>query len=124
MALISLITVGLCSAPKAHDIYLPLREKGEPTGMLCCGGDEKTGDCEAIGSNYEILENGDAIMVSKRYGRAVRVAKSKIGWMSVPGGEYSEAHWCGRVGAVTSPTPDQIDPGMITYCAFIAPGGV
>lgn len=106
---------------EGHDIYMHLHEKMDPAKMLCCGGDEKTGDCEAV--TYQILPDGDAIFTSKRYSAQVRVAKDKIGWFSVPGGEWSEAHWCGKPGNPKL-DPLQIDPGYVTYCAFIAAGGV
>jgi hypothetical protein len=116
------LTMFLSEPLAAHDIYMTLHEKMDISKMLCCGGDEKTGDCEAV--TYQILPNGDAIFTSRRYGKPVLVAKDKIGWFGVPGGEYSEAHWCGRPGQFTHTDPTQIDPEFTTYCAFIAPGGV
>jgi hypothetical protein len=113
-----------------HDIYSSLRSnEAEHTGMLCCGGDEKTGDCEAI-HQYEVKPNGDAVFITKRYTKdghpqAVLIAKDKIQWLMIAGGSHAEAHWCGRPsGGIPSTASDQIDPDFVTYCAFIAPGGV
>jgi len=125
-------SLGLTSgAALAHDIYstLPQRDKnGEPTGTLCCGGT----DCEAV--SYEINPDGSAyFMPTKNVQGRVLVPRDKITWMAVPGGEYSEAHWCGRKrhvgsawGSSDDPAPggDQPDETFWTYCAFIAPGGV
>ncbi len=84
-----------------HDIYKELYENGRyknegGKGLQCCGGDPYDGDCEPIGSNYAILPNGDAVFASQRYGANVLVARDKILWMSIRGGEFSQAHWCGR----------------------------
>jgi hypothetical protein len=108
----------------AHDVYTQLRST---TGQLCCGGDPKTGDCEAIGTNYRIEPDGTAVFSSARYGATVRIGKDKITWLPVPGGEYSEAHWCGvpRTKVFLAPVTDENpDKAYWTYCAFIAPGGV
>jgi hypothetical protein len=115
-----------CGLVSAHDIYTTLKQ---PDGVaLCCGGT----DCEAVA--YKILPTGDAIVSPRKNVQGeVLVPKDKITWMQVPGGEYSEAHWCGRKrysgtawGSVNdgATTPDQPDPTFWTYCAFIAPGGV
>lgn len=112
-----------------HDIYSGLHENEyEHTGMLCCGGDEKTGDCEAI-HQYEVLPDGSAVFFTKRYSqdgaaRPVRIAKEKIQWMMIAGGSHAEAHWCGRPSSSAIQITGQIDPNFMTYCAFIAPGGV
>ena len=81
----------------AHDIYTNLYSGGAPgVGQWCCSGDAVTGDCEAVGSNYKIEPNGDAVIVSRRYSRSVRIGREKITWLPVSGGESSEAHWCGK----------------------------
>lgn len=111
---------------KAHDIYTTLRQGLVPEGQLCCGGDPETGDCEAI-SEYRVFEDGAAVFVSRRYGKTVLIGKDKITWQAVPGGTYSEAHWCGKPRTIVSGapiTPENPDPELWTYCAFIAPGGV
>jgi hypothetical protein len=114
-----------------HEYYNKLRESyDQTTGRLCCGGDPQTGDCEAVA--YQILPNGDAIFFTSRYGqRKVLIAKERIFWMAVPGGEANEAHWCGKprsafpsAGAALPVDAEQPDPEVWTYCAFIAPGGV
>jgi hypothetical protein len=98
----------------AHDIYTNQREKGLPTGFPCCGGDPETGDCEAV--QYRMLPNGDAVVTSNRYKRQVLIAGPRIAWMTIPGGEWSEAHWCGkpRSGMTSAqalpPDADQPDP--------------
>jgi hypothetical protein len=108
----------------AHDVYTQLRST---TGQLCCGGDPVNGDCEAIGSRYRIEPGGDAIFESGRYHAQVRIARDKITWLPVPGGEDSEAHWCGvpRSKVYLAPVnQDNPDASFWTYCAFISPGGV
>lgn len=108
----------------AHDVYTQLRST---SGQLCCGGDPVTGDCEAIGSRYTIEPGGDAVFVSSRYQARVKIGRDKITWLPVPGGEDSEAHWCGvpRTKVNLAPVTDENpDPSFWTYCAFIAPGGV
>lgn len=111
----------------SHDIYSNLHEGMSPAGRLCCGGDPNTGDCEAVYSNYRILPNGDAVILTKRYGgQSVLIAKNRIQWFAVPGGEESEVHWCGKPRANTTYPQDaeNIDPVFHTYCIFIRPGGV
>src|SRR5204863_33515 len=73
----------------AHDIYTDLRDRG---GYRCCDGD----DCEAVGSDFVILPDGGALLMSRKQGRWVRIAREKITFMVLKGGESSEAHWCGR----------------------------
>lgn len=119
----------------AHDIYGNLysdgkQGSGRPNTHWCCNGDAEHGDCEAIGSNYRILDNGDVIMHSARFNRDVLVARDKVLYLPVPGGEASEAHWCGKPRAAMSEgyTPgsvnaDQPDPDVYTYCAFLQLGG-
>lgn len=112
---------------RAHDIYTPLRSN---SGVPCCGGDAKTGDCEP--AVYKILPNGDALVTSKRYRAQIRVAKARITWSAVEGSK-DEAHWCGVPrsayfgnGGRSAPLqypPDNTDPVFVTICAFIDPGG-
>ena len=83
-----------------HDIYKELNENGRyrnegGVGLQCCGGDPYDGDCEPVGSNYAILPNGDAVFASRRYSANVLVARDKIMWMSIRGGESRR-----RTGAV------------------------
>jgi hypothetical protein len=119
-----------------HDIYKELYENGRyrnegGVGLQCCGGDPYDGDCEPVGSNYAILPNGDAVFASRRYSANVLVARDKIMWMSIRGGEFSEAHWCGRLRVelvspergIDPPTELNPDPRFYTYCATIAPHG-
>jgi hypothetical protein len=123
----AIAVVLLVSSPAAgHDIYSPLRSN---SGVPCCGGDPKTGDCEPV--TYRLLPNGDALVTSRRYGAQIRVAKGRITWSSVPGSR-SEAHWCGvpraayfgnggRQAPLQYP-PDDTDPRFVTICTFIDPG--
>lgn len=116
---------------RAHDIYGNLYSDGQqgsgrPNTHWCCNGDPEHGDCEAIGQNYRVLYNGDVIFHSRRYNADVTVLRDKILFMPVPGGEQSEAHWCGKPRAsvyTTGTEPDQIDPKFWTYCAFLQMGG-
>lgn len=111
----------------AHDIYTELRSQ---TGLPCCGGDPRTGDCEPV--TYRMLPNGNALVRSKRYGATIQVARARITWASVPGSR-DEAHWCGapRVSyfgnGIRQPPlqypPDDTDPRFVTICAYIDPGG-
>jgi hypothetical protein len=119
----TVIAAGVQSSA-AHDVYTQLRST---SGQLCCGGDPVTGDCEAIGLNYRIEPDGTAVFSSARYGATVRIGRDKITWLPVPGGEESEAHWCGvpRYKVFLAPVNDENpDNAYWTYCAFIAPGGV
>jgi hypothetical protein len=124
VAFASSAVLGSLAPAAAHDVYTQLRST---TGQLCCGGDPVTGDCEAIGTRYKIEPDGDAIFMSSRYHAQVRIAKDKITWLPVPGGEDSEAHWCGvpRTKVYLAPVnAENPDLAFWTYCAFIAPGGV
>lgn len=118
--------LGFVQDANAHDIYNNLRQDGTTTGRLCCGGDPVTGDCEAV--RYQMNPDGTATFLSERYGKvSVLIGADKITWMSVPGGEHSEAHWCGvpRTKVQLAPIDaENPDPNFWTYCAFIAPGGV
>lgn len=124
LASASMFFTGFLQPTFAHDVYTQLRST---SGQLCCGGDPVTGDCEAIGSRYRIEPDGDAIFESGRYHAQVRISRDKITWLPVPGGEESEAHWCGvpRSKVYLAPVnQENPDSSFWTYCAFIAPGGV
>lgn len=115
---------------QAHDIFTNLYSGGAPgVGQWCCSGDAVNGDCETIGDAYRITPNGDAIIHSSRYDRDVRVARDKITWLPVPGTD-SPASWCGKPRTTFTntermeTTTEQPDQDTITYCLFIAPGGV
>jgi hypothetical protein len=116
----------------AHDIYSNVREFNDPNKMICCGGGEHVGDCEAV--EYRVIpdeQGGGALFLTKRYGgKWVHIAKDKIAWDKVKGGEAFEAHWCGKPYAHMGEfrpdkgDPLQPDPDFFTYCAFLQPGGV
>lgn len=116
------------AAVMAHAPYDSFYSGGAPgIGRWCCNGDLNgtTGDCAP--ATYEMLRDGSALMQSKRYpGRTIRVAAHRILWMALPGGEMYEAHYCGipRTPGGPPPNVDDPDPGFITFCAAIAPGGV
>jgi hypothetical protein len=120
-----------CQQSIAHDIYSGLREDGSNdsgnTGQLCCTGDPKTGDCEAV-RDVKVNSDGSAVLFSNRYGRNVIVASGKVTWITIKGGEESPAHLCGVLRfsmSLQRPTNTlQIDPDVFVYCAFIKPGGV
>jgi len=113
----------LATGALAHDVYKGIYGV---KGNLCCGGDPQTGDCEALAFD-QIHENGGVIVVdSKRYGHPVLVPQDRIVWGGIPGEVPGTAgHWCGipRAQPATT-TPEQPDPNYLTFCAFIAPGGV
>lgn len=130
----------LSSPAKAHDHYGNVYEyNGKPaTHRLCCGGDEKTGDCEALLPDQIYQMQGGVVILSKRYQARVFVPNSRIAWdyprdyntgePAFPHDSYA-GHWCGKPRKGVSslevpPTPDQPDPDMWTYCAFVLPGGV
>lgn len=121
---------GLLRPARGHDIYGQLFSGGSPgVGQWCCSGDQATGDCEALGAKYALNPNGSVDIVSRRYGAAVHVAASKVTWLAVPGGENSEAHWCGKMRKdlttnYAAISREQPDPNAWTYCMFIAPGGM
>ncbi len=119
-----------------HDIYKDLNTDGSyreygKLGSPCCGGDPVWGDCEPVGSDYRLLPTGDVIFVIHRYGKAeVLIAKERILWITIKGGEFSQAHWCGtprtKVAGnrdVEPVEPLDPDPDFVTKCATIAPGG-
>lgn len=106
-----------------HDPYGGLRD---PVGRICCSGDKKQGDCEAV--TFRLTPEGDAVISSRRYGADVLVARDRIVWSPVPG-SAEPAHWCGvpraratRGGQRSPVDPDNPDPGYLTLCAFIDPG--
>jgi hypothetical protein len=110
-----------CSQPPrlaAHDIYSSLRDR---SGYQCCGGE----DCEAVGSDFVIRPDGSVVLLSRRQHAWIAVAQEKITWLVVPGGEKSEAHWCGRRrgSAEMGLGADQADATFWTYCTFLAPQG-
>src|SRR4051794_3174367 len=112
-----------------HDIYSGFFENGRyrnegGIGLPCCGDDPINGDCEPVGSAFSILPNGDVVFTSQRYQTKVLVARDKVLWISLRGGEFSEAHWCGRPrpdGVLSSPIKLNPDPWFWTLCAMISP---
>lgn len=122
-----------------HDIYSNVYEFNAPKDgprKLCCGGDPVNGDCEGL--TYEDMQEveGGIRIVSKRYKAVIFVPRHRIQW-DIPRDGYSgEAadktnsfplHWCGkpRTAAPGWPVgPDNPDPNYVTFCAFLAPGGV
>lgn len=112
----------------AHDIYGGVRDS---KGTLCCGGDPMTGDCEGLtDEQIKVLPDQSAVMISKRYGKAIRVAPGMIEWNTIAADKgVHQGHFCGvprvKLGRQhEAPTAEQPDPEFITYCAFISPGGV
>jgi len=111
----------------AHDIYNGVRDH---RGILCCGGDPVTGDCEKLEAEQIVMSrDGSARMFSKRYGAWITVGRDLILPTAIPGDGGAAGHFCGmprqKVGRMTEPlSDDQPDPKFVTYCAFVAPGGV
>ena len=137
LALVGFVLPAFSQQPHVgHDIYRDLYPNGAyrgegGEGVPCCGDDPIHGDCEPVGDKYRILANGDAVMQVKRYGNAeVTIPAHRILWMTIRGGQFSEAHWCGKPrakfasGAYEKPSEEQPDPAFWTYCATIIPGGV
>jgi hypothetical protein len=116
-----------------HDIYADLFENGGyrnegAKGLPCCGDDPINGDCEPVGSAFSILPDGDFLFTSQRHHAQIQVARDKVLWMTLRGGEFSEAHWCGRLRrelvqseGVHPPTTLNPDPVFWTFCAMISP---
>ncbi len=116
-----------------HDIYSNVFENGHyrnegAIGAPCCGDDPINGDCEPVGSAFTILSDGDVLFTSRRYHAKVLVARDKVLWLTLRGGEFSEAHWCGRLrenlvqsNGYSPPTTLNPDPEFWTYCAMISP---
>lgn len=97
-----------CSSGQAHDPYSGLKS---PSGQLCCGGD----DCEVV-VDFVVNSDGGATFYSRRHQIWVSADRYQITWIALPGGQ---AHWCGqpyRAGG-------NYTAGLLTYCAFIDPGG-
>jgi hypothetical protein len=113
---------------RAHDVYRDFYSGGAPgLGRWCCSGNLEgtSGDCSP--AEYKVLRDGTAVMWPKMYpGKAIMVPAHRILWMSVPGGEMFEAHYCGKpkVPGVTYNLEDDPDPEFTTICAAIRPGGV
>lgn len=113
---------------KAHDVYRDFYSGGAPgVGRWCCSGNLEgtAGDCSP--AEYKVLRDGTAIFWPKQYpGHAIMVPAHRILWMSVPGGEAFEAHWCGvkKMPNVVYNQDDDPDPVFTTICAAIRPGGV
>ena len=93
--MLAAVALGAIQDAKAHDIYGTLRDDLTPTGRLCCGGDPVTGDCEGV-VDYQVSADGTVSFFSRRYGMPVSVAKERVTWASVPGGEAYPAHFCGK----------------------------
>lgn len=112
----------------SHAPYDNFYSGGAPgVGRWCCNGDLNgtTGDCSP--ASYEILKDGSAILVSRRYpGKQIHVAEHRILWISLPGGEAFDAHICAvpRTPGGPPPNADDIDPEFIVYCVAIKPFGV
>ena len=106
-----------------HDIYNGVRD---PRGVLCCGGDPVTGDCEGLVDEFiKVQSDGSAVLFSKRYGAWIKVSKEIITWMTIPADKgVHSGHYCGKPRTPSVPTADQIDPAFMTYCLFLSPGGV
>jgi hypothetical protein len=112
----------------AHDVYRDFYSGGAPgVGRWCCSGNLEgtSGDCSP--AEYKVLRDGTAVMWPKQWpGQAVMVPAHRILWMSVPGGEAFEAHWCGvkKMAGIAYDLEDDPDPVFTTICAAIRPGGV
>jgi hypothetical protein len=113
---------------RAHDVYRDFYSGGAPgVGRWCCSGNLEgtAGDCSP--AEYKVLRDGTAIFWPKQHpGKAIMVPAHRILWMSVPGGEMFEAHWCGvkKMAGITYNLEDDPDPVFTTICAAIRPGGV
>jgi len=108
---------------RSHDIYDGVRD---PRGVLCCGGDPVTGDCEGLADEFiKVQSDGSAVLFSKRYGAWIKVSKDIITWMTIDADKgVHQGHYCGKPRTPTVPTADQPDPAFQTYCVFLSPGGV
>lgn len=111
---------------RAHDIYSGVVEDG----INCCGGDEQTGDCEALDETQIEVGPTRTRIYSKRYGRWVVLANAKVKWRPLETDPHARpGHWCGkprdRMGGpeIVPPTADNPDPRTHTYCAWIIPNG-
>lgn len=119
---------------RAHDNWMHVREHNDISRMQCCGGDEKTGDCEGISAeNVWDQPDGSMVIYSSRYKAKVTVSKPKIHVdvprdpvtkEPIPGMEMYAAAWCGKPRAMVGFTTEMdADPNYTTYCAFRNPGG-
>lgn len=111
---------------RSHELYRDFYSSGVPgLGRWCCNGNAEgtTGDCAP--AEYRMLRDGSYMMRSKRYpDKEIHVAKDKILWLSLPGGEAFEAHLCAVPRqAGTLPTDEDPDPEFTTLCAAINPRG-
>lgn len=127
--LAALVLVGVAvTKAVAHDVYRDFYSGGAPgVGRWCCSGNLEgtAGDCSP--AEYRVLRDGTAVMWPKQWpGQAIMVPAHRILWMSVPGGEMFEAHWCGvkKRPGVDYDQSDDPDPVFSTICAAIRPGGV
>lgn len=133
------LTAALMTAAFAHDVYMNVYEHNAPKDQprkLCCGGNPETGDCEGL--TYDDMQEvqGGVFIVSKRYKAKVFIPSHRIHW-DIPRDGYSgeaadknnnfPVHWCGKP-RTSAPgwavDADNPDPSFVTFCAFIAPGGV
>lgn len=126
-ARLALALVLAASPAIAHEVYSDWYSGGEKgVGRWCCSGNlEGTrGDCAP--ATYTMLRNGDAVMVSRRYpGRPIHVARDRILWMAIPGGEAFEAHICALPRQPGNPpTAEDPDADFTVICAAVSPGGV
>jgi hypothetical protein len=100
-----------CKA-RSHDIYQGVRS---PAGVLCCGGDPVTGDCEGTHA-FRVSRDGAVTFYSERYKATVTVPGDRIIWTQLDDPENRPLHWCGK--------PDASEPGGFrTICIFVAPPG-
>jgi hypothetical protein len=117
----------LLGPARGHDIYGGVRDH---RGVLCCGGDPVTGDCEALeAEQIQHRPDGSVRMFSRRWGAWITVAGGTVLPTAIPGDGGAAGHYCGRPrGQVgqdgVAPTAEQPDAAFWTYCAFVAPGGV
>ena len=145
VSVIALVVVAF-SYTKAHphDMYTGLQKDGTyGVTSPCCGNT----DCEALEIDAAAIQpDGSAIIFSQRHQANVHVPAHKITPVALPkdaNGKWHPVHWCGDkrkpnyvpygysspappagTGEITPPTEDQPDPVFVTFCSFIAPGGV
>jgi hypothetical protein len=125
-----------------HDQYTGLQRNGTYGEQSpCCGNT----DCEALEIDDAIPQpDGSALIFSHRHNVQILVAANRITPVALPkspDGKFHPVHWCGTkrtpnyipygyaerpdgIGDVAKPDAEQPDPAFITYCAFLAPGGV
>jgi hypothetical protein len=90
----------------AHDQYTDLKD---PFGFSCCGNQ----DCEAI-EDFAVHKDGSVDFYSRRQSTWVYVPSEQISWIALPG---APAHWCGHS------MDDYVGSYVLTFCAFVDPGG-